>query len=275
MNEQLTGKASTEHIPEIERIRTNIREQIDLRLKFAEAIAERKAMSLGDAVSEFTDLRQRLMTPPATEGMEDIEAYVSRWRQVMSEIDEAPSHTALLKRLAELYERADEKRPDRTSEEYWPFSYDYVPSEESVYLHFGQMRFAVPDSSQEPGLLALTRMEEQRAVLKRMFREIRDNCPAAKRVRGGSWLHTLPAYRRLYPESYGKNYTVRTGKFTGGGRWGQFLTRDGSVNKKLRDQFLANIEHLDVEHLHKAFPIETRVVEAPIEDFYKEYGIER
>jgi hypothetical protein len=164
---------------------------------------------------------------------------------------------------------------DHSKDDFWPFRYDYnerdgVPT---IHVHFGSLGFKEPIDL-GPGLLSKERYEEQRDKLRAMFTEIKHSHPQAKIVRGRSWLYNVEAYRRLYPAEYSDSRVLSLGGFNGGGRWGQFRNGDGTVNRELSQQFLQNITHLERDNLEAAFPIQTWSVSAPIEAFYKEYGIE-
>jgi len=58
------------------------------------------------------------------------------------------------------------------------------------------------------------------------------------------------------------------------GIWGQFLDSERNVKQELVDQFLKKVPETDVAHLPEAFPYQLLKTEAPIQDFYKKYGIE-
>ena len=164
-------------------------------------------------------------------------------------------------------------RYGRSNSPYWPFRYDFHEADRSVRLHFGSLQFYREEGAPQPGLLARARLPELRDSLRRMFAEIRSRHPDARQVRGGSWLYNWESYRRLYPATFTASAEVQRGTFTGGSRWGQFHTGPGEVNTQIAAEFRERVARLDANDLEAAFPITTLSVRAPIEVFYREYGL--
>ncbi len=115
-----------------------------------------------------------------------------------------------------------------------------------------------------------TRHEELRALLTHA-RRTQTN---AKRVAGVSWLYNLPAYRRLFPETYLASATVAPQRFRNMPLWGQFLDCNGDVRPKAAALFLERLaRQCDMSGLAGCFPLQPLAVEAPLDDFYAFYGL--
>lgn len=254
-------------------IETNLREHLDLRLRFASAVSRVGKMSFTDALRDYTDFYFRVTREWPYQATPKGRA---QWDTFARTIQSAGSQDQVAEQLVAAYRhRVIEAMDKRKSQPFWPFYYEYVASAQAIDLHFTSMGVLPDQTSGEPGNLSKERYEEQRAKLKAMFTEIKKEYPDAKIVRGASWLYNRAAYRRLYPSSYTASARERVDPdFWGGGTWGQFRTKDGSINSELREQFMQNIEHLDIEHPEAAFPYKALVLSGKIEDFYKEYGIE-
>lgn len=277
MSERITplsrlGDASSEHLSErAEQLEKNKREHFDLRLRFAEAVSQKKGISLVDAMRDFTDLYRRLTGEWSGESV----PAQKRWDQFANETMRiSDNHEALLDCIVQYAEKrpgADIQRHE--SDHFFPFRYQYDETHHAIDLHFGSNQPSVEDPS-APGLLSKFRLPEMRQKLREMFTEIKHNHPDAEIVRGGSWLYNRESYRRLYPASYTAHPRIRPGTFIGGGIWGQFRDKTGGVNDGTRQQFLHNLEQLDANRIGDAFPYKALMVSASITDFYKEYGIE-
>ncbi len=255
-----------------ETLEKNIRDQVDLRLRFAEAVSQKKRIPLQDALRDYTDFHVRLTGDfPGHTGEEH-----PRWESFAGGLAEHVTHEARLDYIANLAKGLLARQAEIVEDTFSPFRYDYSEKDHTINLHFGTLRPDAGDPNM-PGVLSRERFPEMREKLRQMFTEIKQLHPDPEHklvVRGASWLYNREAYRRLYPAAYTAHPRVRMGKFTGGGTWGQFRDKTGAVKLEEREQFLRNIEHLDPDHLEDAFPYKTLLVSAPIEEFYKEYGIE-
>ena len=119
-------------------------------------------------------------------------------------------------------------------------------------------------------------MEKRKQELKAMFTHIKQTYPHATTVKGGSWLYNLEAYRRLFPSSFGESrQPFELSRRTQGMHyWGQFIDRNGQIKPELAQKLLENLKSVDEEHVGDSFPFPPLLTEAPLEDFYKFYGIE-
>ncbi len=243
----------------------NIREHLELRLRFAEAVSEKKGMPLAAALAEYTDAHVRITGKFAEAG-----SVSPQWSECAAQLADG-DHEARLQTLIEFYKKNQTEHKDHTNDAYWPLRYDYIANEQLVDLHFGSADFnRITD---EPGFLSSAREQEMLGKLKEMFSEIRRAHPDAKAVGCRTWLFNRPGFLRLFPSSFTPK-EPSLGKFKGGGRWGQFYEGSGKVNISQRDAFVENIRHLDPDNLEAAFPSKTYEVVADIGEFYKKYGIE-
>lgn len=149
------------------------------------------------------------------------------------------------------------------------FTYEYDEKENEVYIHF-RNNF----SGQSP--LSKTNLPLRRDELEKIFKEVSVKHPDAKKVSGGSWIYSLETYRSLFPPEYIKNLEQVDRGFKGVGLWGQFLTSSGALNQRRAQTFLDAVESAKTEgELKAAFPMKFYETEAPIEAFYKHFGVQK
>lgn len=128
-----------------------------------------------------------------------------------------------------------------------------------------------------PGDRVLTAPEERRADLRALFAHLRAHEPQVDRVRGGSWLYHLPAYRALFPPAF--LATAVPGdpadEYPMVALWGQFLRGDDGVHAPRADEFLGRLARADTpDDLAQAFPLKKLNLEGPIEPFLAFHGLE-
>jgi len=249
--------------------KASIRAHAELRCEFARAVAALKVLPFADALRDFTDLHRRTTGYRAGESA----AADRDWAGVIAAIGGLDRRDAALDCIVDFMAASNLHRYGRSNSPYWPFRYDFHGADRSVRLHFGSLQFYREEGAPVPGLLARARLPELRDSLRRMFAEIRSRHPDASHVRGGSWLYNWESYRRLYPGAFTASAEVQRGTFAGGSRWGQFHTGQGEVNMQIAAEFRARVARLDANDLEAAFPITTLSVRAPIEAFYREYGL--
>jgi hypothetical protein len=248
-----------------------LREHLDLRLAFAERVQSVLGISFREAVETYTDLYRRLRG----EWMPAVGAEDPQWNALMDEMEQISEHDRRLEKLSRFAESHPIKSTEHQSDRFWPFRYDYVPSEHLIDLHFGSLDYiSGPESS--AGLLSKERMAEQRDKLKEMFMAIKKMHPDARYVGARTYLFSWESWNRLFPPSFRPVPGIKPDPqgFTGAGRWGQFYDAAGKVRQDQKDVFLNNIRHLDAGAIAAAFPNHTYRIRAPIGDFYREYGIE-
>ncbi len=275
MSEKLEKAPLRDAVRELREAQENIRDHLDLRLTFAEAMSEKLGLPINEALFEYTDIYRRLYRRLSTDPVV-FEKQKSSWLERTADLLRMNRHDERLEWLCTLHDERDQSHGKEYDLPFLPFDCEYLEEEGVVRTHFGDASYK-KDGTDQAGPLTKVREKEMLGKLRTMFLFIKERYPNAKTVRGKSWLYNYEAYRRLYPDSYGESRKVVRGSFRGGSRWGQFRRSDGSLNKERAAEFLANLkrEDFDISHLEDAFPLQTFAVEAPIEDFYKfpKYGI--
>jgi hypothetical protein len=125
------------------------------------------------------------------------------------------------------------------------------------------------------GPLHASNIPQRRADLTAMFSHIASRWPEAKTVNGASWLYNTEGYRRLFPQEFGASRTALTGPrpIHGLSTWGQFIDFRGAVKPPIVEAFYRNLDALDVTQPWLSFPYQVLTTTAPIEAFYREYGV--
>lgn len=148
------------------------------------------------------------------------------------------------------------------------FRYTVVPTEGRVRLHFA--------SADPLGALGRERQAARRAELRGLFGEVATRYPAARTVRGNSWLHGIAAYRRLYPPEYVASAIAAplVEEFAYMALWGQFLDHRGDLKTDLVERFVTGMAAArTLDELAAAVPCPVYEVECPIDHFYAFYGV--
>jgi hypothetical protein len=122
--------------------------------------------------------------------------------------------------------------------------------------------------------LTSLRKEARIAELRSMFRSVKDLHPEVQSVHGGSWLYNRKEYTRLFPIEFGLSAQADKPHLIARGLWGQFLRHDGRMNKQITAQFRERLSQLyNVVDYPHCFPYQAMLTQAPIELFYRFYGI--
>lgn len=150
------------------------------------------------------------------------------------------------------------------------FSYDYPFREKpAARLHF---RNVDPSPA---GALTDERRSIRHSELKTLFQDLRTRHPDAKTIRGGSWLHNIEPYRRLFPPAY-----VSTARPVGYEHqfmalWGQFLCGNQGIHQPTVDRFNGTLaQATSLEECECAFPHEVLRPECAVEIFFEHFGIQ-
>jgi hypothetical protein len=238
------------------------RDFFDLQLRFAEAIAERTAMPLAEAVLRYTNFHRRFGLGDAT-----ADEPHPAWHAYARELLQFASHDARVGWTQAFYAQSPDERLSFPDHVFGCFYFHASNDSEIVRLHF---------YNRDPlGPLNKARAGERRRELTRMFAYVRQRFAHVTQVDGRSWLYGTEAYRRLFPEQYVQSRVAAENdrRFQGMSRWGQFLDRHGNVKPALKATFLHNLDRLDTCRLWEAFPLPSFRASAPIDAFYERYGI--
>lgn len=232
----------------------------DLQLAFAKAVAEHRGMELKEAIRWYAPfLREHALSSDYTEIKEGVS------------LENIATHAYL----------EDTKRPLELVE-YHPAggtrfgcsSYTYDEKEHAGKLHFVNAEY------DKTGPLSLEKLPQRRQEMRDVIIDLKKSHPDVKAVRGYSWLYNLDAYKRLYPKSFTEALVPAVNRADWGRGttiWGQFIDSDGNLK---HEEASILLKRMSPEHtLEKpedllAFPLLKPLrAEAPVEDFYKEYGI--
>src|SRR5262249_33091690 len=280
----MTGRLNW-HAPRIdelsqnESVEMNARDHFTLRLKWADAVSRVLHLPLQETLLEYTDVALRI---PKLQNPGE------RWNAFLDAFERAgDDRQAQLSVLLDFYRKGQGSRlenADPYGGQYWPFRFNWLENRALIYLHFGSPSFSRP--YEEFGLLSDEGRTELHDQLVGMFTDIKNGRQyvRARTVQTRTWLLSRDEFKRLLPPSFvtlnenphmQRGMTFELDGFRGADRWGQMYTKEGRVNQKIAQQFLRNLEHLDPGNLSGAFPYQTYRAVAPIEDFYRFYGLSR
>lgn len=242
-----------------------LRGYFDLQLRFAAAVAEAAAMPIADAAGLYTNFHRRF-------GLGAIEANPgsAAWRGYIDGLLDCRSHDDRVDWTQAYYVRAPEERLSPDERPFGCFSCTPPNAEGVVRFHFANR-----DGGDGAGPLSTAKRDERVRELAAMFYFIRGAYPSATTVRGLSWLYHTEAYRRLFPPEFGASRKLpeQRLRLNGTSSWGQFLDHREAIKPALRDAFLQNLEHLDIERPWRAFPLPALLAEAPVALFYAHYRV--
>lgn len=232
---------------------------IHLQMQFAEKLSALLNIDLGETLAEHTVLRHLLAVSISRADQSD-----PVWQQFVRGCKAQPAPTEWAYAFYQRHAAPDQEAP-RPRFGCFTFAYPFRGTP-VVRLHFENLT--------KQSVLKSVQINERKAELRALFAYVRQHHPEAKRVRGGSWLYNIAAYRRLFPDEYIKTAEgvgYETGFFA---LWGQFLRADGDVHMVQAAQFLTNIERQTTEDgcLH-CFPYEVLRPECSIEVFNSFYSI--
>lgn len=253
-------------------------EHLELRLAFAKAVAAKQGIPLSKAIPRFTDLYRifGLGGDPSSMPPE----MLKKRKAFEAVADANAENNDKLLDISYEYAKAQEAiARDEIGVRFPPFDYEFDPDYRSViYIHFNPMTSISRLTDEgEPSVLSREKRTEMIRQLRNMFASIKREMPDAKNIRGRSWLYNLEAYRSLFPERYIASARVtelELGATPMRGTWGQFFEKTGRLNQERTAQFLKNMETMNPIHPQEAFPLQPLSAEAPIEEFYKFYGLE-
>lgn len=232
---------------------------LELQIRFARRLASLMSVELGQVLAEHTVLRHLLNVSISLADQSDPiwQAFVSGISQHVDNADWAYAYYQAYPALEEVSDKP------RFGCFYSTYPFRGMPV---VRLHF-ENRTAARVLSREA--VALRQSE-----LRSLFADIQRRHPEAERVRGGSWLYNVEAYKRLFPSEY-INSAVSVGYETGFfSLWGQFLRADGHVREPAAAQFLQCLAQQEsVEACLMCFPYAVLRPECSIEAFYQFYNI--
>lgn len=242
------------------------KEYIGLQIKVAREVSKKLKIPLSKVVNDYTTVFHPYVWPD-TEGYLDVDSL---------------SDEQLAEKMYEQEKLHSSKQPPTEYNDFHRFGcFSYMVHtggtgkelKGRVDIHFSNAEF------EETGPLEKEKIERRLLELKDMFTSIKREFPNATHVRGDSWLYNVKTYTRLFPESYTKEPLVddSPGALVTGRTWGQFADNNLQLKKNLAEAFLQKVKELEEvtpESVRRAMPLQALIVTAPIEDFYKMYGVE-
>lgn len=242
------------------------RAYFDLQLRFATALSARTGLALTGTVTWCTNLHRRFGLGMLRPGVEPEPA----WWRYLAGLAERGDHDDRLDWTMTCFAAAPPERPPPGSHRFGCFACDAPGPDGVVKLHFNN----VDGDGVSP--LHGDKVAQRRAELTEMIGFVRAELPAARCVRGTSWLYHLEAYRRLFPPDYvaSRRAPAAPLHFHGSSSWGQFLDHRGRVKPAPRQRMLDNLAQLDPARLREAFPLPALLVTASVGSFFAHFGIQ-
>ncbi len=232
----------------------------DLQLRFAAKLCTVRGEDMSYGIETYTNLHRRFgFGVPRRPGVE----VNARWLSFLDKINSYTHHAQRLDwAVAFFAEQCIESLPRENS-----FGcFGFMPPDDSgmVRIHFHNR-----DSDGGIGPLHHTKVGRRKLELARMWAYIREQFPAAKVVRGTSWLYHLDAYCRLFPATYTSSKVLVTHRlrFNGSSSWGQFLDHRGELKLPLAELFTDAIEKWDGHAPWLLFPYPALRTFAPLSCF--------
>lgn len=247
----------------------------DTQFAFAKIVAERRGISVIEAVEEYAPLLNKAIH---TEGKEK-ELLPGLTDDNLAEV----GYAEVLKRRKS-YSKEGLKYQDGKEGRFGCFYYRYDDATKTISPHFfnAEAEEEFQDGKDvSKGPLSKEKIDRRKAELADMFRDIKGKHPDAKVVQGRSNLYNLEAYRRLYPPTYEVGEIDYSPELWKGQTdiWGQFLggnekaVGEYGFKKEAADEFLEKAKDVPLDALVDAVPMPPRTAHGNIQDFYDFYGI--
>ncbi len=236
------------------------KEFFDLQIRFACRVAELSGMALEQALLDYTNLYVRF-------GLgRDFDAGHPIWVDFVTGLVRSADRAEWAYRFFLSHDQCS--GPPFVVATFGCFSYAREQNER-IRLHFEN----VEADGRAP--LSVERIASRLTELRALFEHVKRTQQGIQRVGGVSWLYNLPAYRRLFPETYLATARIAGQRFRNMPLWGQFIDMHGHVKADAATVFLDRLSRqADVEHLAQCFPLQPLALEAPLPDFYKFHRID-
>jgi hypothetical protein len=235
------------------------REFLALNLRFARRAVEISAVSLAEALLQYTHLYLAF-------GLgRDFNPTQPFWQAFLDGLAQATDPEEY---TFQVYCEAQRERPRPHPElVFGCFTYS-VWTGGRIRLHFFRAL---------PGQAPLRRqyLPERVAELTALFSHVKANVSPAVSVVGGSWLYNIEAYRRLFPPDFIHTAVPEEPPETQFiALWGQLLDHNGQVKADIASLFLEKLAVAQTlkDMLH-SFQYPVMRLEAPVEVFYRYYSI--
>lgn len=217
-----------------------------LQLAFAQKMSSLSQMDIRSSLFTYTSLYSRLGFPYP------LDQTNKQW-------------TEFVDAIASQQEKPEYFISDRYRKIYRPcvitycFTYTYKKENGAIHIHF------VNRDTSEKGPLHESRHDARKKELTALFAEVKNNHSQAQTVNSHSWLLNLDRYINLFPPAYRQNLEETPPEFNYMSLWGQFLTKEGKINKKLESVFMDRLYHANtVFDAVNAFPYRLLRTYSPI-----------
>jgi hypothetical protein len=148
--------------------------------------------------------------------------------------------------------------PER--EQFGCFAYALEDNDKQLRIHF--------DNVEGKGALSKERVAARQAEIKAMIADARAKNPQLERIRGGSWLYNLEAYKRLFPTKLIAELYVQGEEFQFLSLWGQCLLASGDANPQTSAYILQKAAVLKAEDdVQNCFPYQVLGYVGKLSDF--------
>lgn len=236
------------------------------------------AGSVTEALEQFTALPRKIMgnkNPPKAEG--------GNWMKTADLLKIGPEPADNIE-LADLLFGAYLKLPDSSIFKPRPFesnngrqagayTHDYDAPASAIRLHFLERHRGEKSEFGTPYMM------DRRADMQAMMMLIRRNgySPEPTIVTSGSWMYNIRSVINVMPESFRESAAPPPIlSLRGDSYWGQLVTSDGGCNMERTQTLIERLKDAtDLPSLVACMPIPVLFLQAPINDFYNYYGIER
>lgn len=244
-----------------ETLAERMRGYFGVQLMLAERIAALSPSDLGEAALRCTNLHRRFGLGRPEHGA------APAWSDYAGRLEQSGSATERLDWTIEFFVGAPEETAPAGHVHFGCFACEPPDADGAVKIHFNNR-----DTEGGLGPLASAKAGARMAELDRLTAHVRAAWPHARKIKGGSWLYNLEAYRRLFPPAYAASRRrPEAVRLTGSSSWGQFLDWRGAVKPDLAQAFAANLDRLDPAAPWRAFPLPALTAEAPVDAFIEFY----
>jgi hypothetical protein len=213
-----------------------------LQLQFAKEIARAKDLDFAHALLNYSPIF-RLIGADEALWIGYLEGLSSSENQASFTADYVREHRFLPKR-----------------EQFGCFAYALEQNDRQLRIHF--------DNVEGKGALGKERIASRQAEIKAMLADAKTKHPQLETIRGGSWLYTLEAYKRLFPPKLIAELYVQEEEFQFLSLWGQCLLASGDANPQTSAYILQKAAVLKAEDdVQNCFPYQVLAYVGKLSDF--------
>lgn len=233
-------------------------EFIELQLSFAKLLVGKLQINIKETILLYTNIYLMLTLDFSFDQANAI------WQEFLADFE--PTSEYIYNYYLKTQNNPSRKDTKR-SNYFGCYSYHYEDTTNTIRLHFTN------NDTSGFGPLSSKRISRREKELTQMFQAIKNSHPNAALVKGKSWLYSLEAYKRLFPQEFISALQIfAEAEWQFMTRWGQFINSEGVVKKDLAQDFLACVKaKASIESCLECFPFKIYVAQAPIKVFYLHY----